>query len=1021
MVEHILLAAVLASASHPRLYYTPEDAKRARINIERFDWAKQYFDRIRTSADKWAAMPDGELRALVPPSGSRFAYGFSGCPECGASWPWWGQGGVASWERPGQATCTSCKRTFPDADHPDDGNGWKSPKNGKTYYFVGCYNAFAVQQITLHILRDLSLAYTLTGDGKYSRAAAAVYDALADTYPTTTEGSADYPSDPNFGRLERPQYLVARALVLYAKYLDLLCDSPHFAAPSRSGNGSVRDHIEESVIRDGGRFNYQEAIKGYMGLTNGQADYVRGALVAGVMLGDREWIDCGASGPYRLESFLGNCLDRDGHYYETSVGYAAHAIHLYLDMAEMLYNLRTPEYPNGLDLYKHPRFRQTLFQAGVDFDCFGHFPRFGDWEPDFSTVVSDERFIAAPYLHSELLAVRAGDDAARRDWEAARDWICDGDVESRRASKAADSWREWLLFHAEPVAPASGAPGARPRNEPAPRPVLGGKGAVVLRSGRGRTGRAALMRYGPSNTHGHYDDLNINFYALGRELTYDLGYGLGSAHVQTGWAKHTASHNCVVVNEKSQLGAPGTGGSAYFHADAAPVRAFEASSEASYASEGVDTYRRTIALVDLPGGRTYLLDVFRVAGGNQHDLMWHFQGEMTAIEGADMGPVQAEGSLAGPGIEWGSKVGASGDLIGSADQRAYWNPPPGNGYGFLYNVRRATRVSDHCTATWSVDPKGNGRLALHLLPEPGVEIATAEAPGILPTFPKPDFAIIRRSGEDLASGFVSVLEPYTGDPAITSVSRLECTADPSALALGVRVESAAGTDYIVSAVRPGSMNFRTDSGESISFNGQFGFLRIKDGHLVRGVLVGGTELAIGEISLSLPAAGYVGSVVGVDRDRWRITVDGQLPSDLAGQLAYINGAGYSHNSPYRIESVSDDGRTLELDADCVLGRGCISDKQPEAPGAVLSMVPFPKAMSCSYRPSGYYKGKLMVNDRTGESTTVIDMERDLRTIHVNNPSVFRPGDGFTIFDIREGDEVRIPAVRVSGSSVRSPR
>lgn len=1009
MTSLIALATILASTGHPHLYHTKEDVQRARLNAQRFAWAKAYFETVRASADRWAAKSDEELRALVPPPGARFAYGFSGCPECGANWPWWGANGVASFDRPGKATCPSCKRVFPDADHPDDGDGWKNPKDGKTYYFVGCYNSFAAQQVTLTILRDLAIAYAVTEDSKYSRAAATLYDALADTYPTATEGSADYPSDPNYGRLERPQYQVARVLVLLANYLDLLYESPEFAAPSRSGKGSVREHIEDSVVRDGGKFNYDEAMKGYMGLTNGQADYVRGALAAGIMLGVKDWIDCGVSGPWRLESFLENCLDRDGHYYETSVGYTDHAISLYLDMAEMLANIRTPEHPCGVNYYEHPRLRQTLFQAGIDWDCFGHSPRFGDWAPDFSVVKTDQRFQSLPFIHSEVLAARAKDCEDRQRWIAARDWLCEGKAEARRG-EVSDHWKQWLLFHAEPVEQQT-VSGTSSRNTGdgafEPRAVLGGKGVAVLRSGRGQTGRAALLRYGPSNTHGHLDDLNVNFYALGRELTYDLGYGLGSAHVQTGWSKHTASHNCVVVNERSQLKAPGTGGSAYFHVDAAPVRAFEASSEASYASEEVSTYRRTVALVDLPAGQSYLLDIFRVAGGRQHDLPWHFLGELGEVRGAELGPVQEQGSLAGPDIEWGTKVGAAGDLVGCGDQRPYWNPPPGNGYGFLYNVRRCETLPYGCVATWMIDEAASEGLALHLLPDPGTELVTAKAPGILPNFHKPDYVILRRGGENLSSAFVSVLEPYRGDPSIRYVHRLSCD---SKRAVGVHVESTAGTDLIISSDGSGPVTFGAPCGQKLTFDGQFGFLRIGDGKLVRLVMIGGTKLKYGAREITAPTPGYSGTVTSVDEERWSVTLDKPAPPECAGQLAYIDGEGYSHNSPYRIASVND--RTLVLDAGFVLGRGRVGDEAPKTPDAVANLVPFPKAKTSSWIASGYYKGKRVVNDRTGKSTTIVDVDKGLYAVHVQDASIFRPGDDVTIHDVRDGDRVWIPSVVV---------
>lgn len=1001
MMSFLLVLGILSPGAHPRLYHTPQDVARARLNVQRFEWARKCFRTVCETADEWAAKSDDELRALVPPPHSTFAYGFSGCPACGADWSWWGQGQVASLEKPGRVTCPSCKREFPDADHPDTGTGWHNEADGKTYYFVGCYNAFAAQRITLVALPNLTLAYAVTGESKYARAAAVLFDSLAETYPTSIVGSVDYPSKNNYGRLERPQYQVARVLVLLADYLDLLYDSPEFAAPSSKFRGSIRQHVEEAVIRDGGRFCYGEAVKGYMGLTNGQADYVRGALAAGLMLGEQDWIDCAVKGPYSVYSFLDNCLDRDGQYYETSVGYADHALSLYVDFAEMLRNYASAEHPGGIDLYRHPKLQKALFQASIDLDCFGHQPRFGDWAPDVTVATSSSRYAFLPYAHSEMLVARAADEEVRNYWMAARESICDGDVEARRSGRPGH-WMTWLLFHAEPLAEKK-----RPIAF-APNPVLGGKGIGVLRTGSRPDGAAALLRYGPAHNHGHLDDLNLNYYALGRELTYDLGYTLGSAHVQTGWSHVTASHNLVVVNEKSQMRQPGGGGSAHLYLDAAPVRAFEASSEASYSSEKVETYRRTLALVDVPAG-SYLVDVFRVVGGSRHDQMWHFAGELAKVEGAAMGDIQTTGSLAGSEFDWGRKVGASGDLIGCADKGPYWVAPPGNGYGFLYDVRRSASLGGECAAVWSVNPKGAETLTLRLLPEPATELITARGPGILPNLPNADYAILRRRGERLRSDFVSVLEASRGASRVRSARRLEPQSDTPG-AVGVEVQTEQGTDYILSAMDPVPTEFVTSSGDTIRFAGRFAFIRTAGGKAADAVLAGGTELEFGSTRLSAASGEHTGTLTAVDPERSRITLSEPLPAELAGQFIYLDAPGYSHNSPYRIKEVTGGGRTVVLDGDFILARGHVPANATSTPGVLANEVPLPRATVVSRLQSGYFRGKLISNDRTGETSVVIDVESDQRTVRVRDEKPFAPGDHFTIYDIRPGDRFRVPVV-----------
>lgn len=1019
MVDLILMLAILAPGGHPKLYETPQDVVRAKGNVQRFGWAANYYAGVRKGADKWAGMSDTQLRDLVPPPGSIFAYGFSGCPACNAGWSSWGAGGIADIEKPGVVTCPKCKKTFPDADHPDSGKGWHDPKNGKTYYFIGVYNAHVAQEITLHALQWLSIAYAISGDRKYSHAAAVLFDRLADTYPTATVGSFDYPMQGNHGRLERPQYQVARVLVHLADNLDLLSDSPDFAAPSASGKGSVREHVENDIIRDGGKYCYDQAMDGHMGLTNGEADYVRGSLAAGLMLDDKQLIGCAVTEPCRLQNFLDNCLDRDGQYYETSVGYSDHCLGLYVDMAEMLYNMRTAEYPNGIDLYKHPKLQKALFAAQIDINCFGHTPRFGDWGPDTGVITSDSRYSVYPYAFSEFLTARAADEPARDYWAAARDFICDGDVESRRSSKDIGEWENWLFWHAEPA--------AKPKTDIKfePHALLGGRGVVTLRSGEGAKGRAALLRYGPSMNHGHLDDLNVNLFGLGRELTYDLGYALGSAHVQVGWAKTTASHNLVVVNEKEQMAAPRGGGSAYYYVDQKPVRATEASSEASYASEGVKTYRRTMVMVDVPGG-SYLVDIFRVAGGNRHDLMWHFIGKLDGVTGAEMGPVQAKGSLAGPEYDWGQRVGPSGYLDGCADKGDYWNPPPGNGYGFLYNVRHSASLDPECvTAGWAVGEPKEGTVSLRLLPEPGTELVTAHAPGISPTAPQADYAILRRKGADLTSAFVSVVEASDSGGAVRSARRLgpikSGSLDAACQQVAVEIKTSAGTDYILSSVKPKRATFLTSNGDAIEFDGQFGFLRVVDGRVARGVIVGGTLLRFGAIqqpSASNPEFGelqpsytlqssrtaYEASVAAVDYEHAKLTLD----CEVAQGIAYISRNAYSHSSPYRVKAV--EGRVVTLDGDLVLGRGQIGKDKPSAPDVIANVVPLPAARLVTWKESGYFRGKLIRNDRTGETSTIITVDPDLVTVHVKDPAKFAAGDTFTIYDTQPGDTLRVPVI-----------
>src|ERR1039458_10219815 len=211
---------------HPSVYLTRADIGLAKTNISQFAWARATADSIQHQADAWLAKPDDWFLHNVPSAGACFAYGFTGCPICGASWGTWA-GVKASFDQPGCVTCAK-GHTLPDADHPDSGTGWVG-QDKRVHYFVGSYNAWAVETLTFKAADNLAYAYTLTGDERYAAKASLILDALAAIYPSCDKGSWDYPSHPPSGRFDRPWYQVARVLVHYVDQYDQIFGSPALA------------------------------------------------------------------------------------------------------------------------------------------------------------------------------------------------------------------------------------------------------------------------------------------------------------------------------------------------------------------------------------------------------------------------------------------------------------------------------------------------------------------------------------------------------------------------------------------------------------------------------------------------------------------------------------------------------------------------------------------------------------------------------------------------------------------------
>ena len=748
---------------HPCVYHTRADVAAARARVQTEEWAKAYAQSVVASADEALAKPDEWYRQMMPGKGACFAYGFTGCPICRSSWGTWG-GARCNWDNPGHVTCAN-GHVLPDAEHPDTGEGYRGP-DGRIHYFVGSWNAWVTEKFIHESAGNCALAYAITGEEKYAAKAAFILDLVADIYPTCDQGSWDYPSSPPSGRLARPWYQVARVLVRLVDFYDLIYHSPALDQPSVTPGLTRRDNIVTNMLKDGAAYCYEQSLHG--GLNNGEADYIRGALAVGCLLGIESYVRWAYDGPYGILALVHNNVCRDGRYFESSVSYADHSRELYLTFAEPLWNYRSAAYPDGINLYDDPVFQSFYTVPALSISMLGHSPRFGDSAPDTAFLLPPRRPKSPFDQHlAERLYVRS-QGSAREEFGNLIRYLAAGEVSKLRADVPD---KEWMLFHAEPLSDGEVGLPTWLEQRCYETNFFGQKGLVMLRSGRDENAQGALIRFGPSLNHGHFDDLNLNYYGLGYELTYDLGYGLGSTHTQVGWAKATASHNLVVVDERNQgpdSATDGSGGSLHLVVGLPGLQVADCSAESTYQSLGVTDYRRLTALVG-EGRETYLLDVFHVAGGKQHDYVFHALSDHVNFAGVAFGEA-APGSLAGPDIAWGDKQLNDGDMDGHPNQ-PYWNPPPGNGYGFLMAPQRAPAPPE-CTATWRLPGSHEPHLRVSMLSEAGTELLTAWAPGIYPErqgaygspagYPKARYLLARRQGEaPLESTYVAVMEPYS--------------------------------------------------------------------------------------------------------------------------------------------------------------------------------------------------------------------------------------------------------------------
>lgn len=1032
---------------HPCVYINREDLDRARRNAERTEWGRKCREEVLAAAAPWLEHEEKDWLQFLPGPGACYAYGFTGCPICNASCGTWG-GARCRWDRPGTVECAR-GHVLPDAEHPDDGTGYHGP-DGRVHYLVGIWNAWVTEQWTTHAIPSLGHAYALTGDERYAERAAFFLDALASIYAESTSGSWDYPSSPPSGRLARPWYQVARTLVLFVEGYDLIYDSAALEKPSLrptlektfptgptaqqravgtpdahgvSWPGMTRrENIDLNLMGDGAYYCYAHTFSG--ALHNGHADYMRGALAVGALLNIPEYVHNALESPYSIYAMIANNCDRDGRYYETALGYALHTRELYLSFTEPLMNWRDGKYPQGVCLFDEAQFRSFYVLPDSVLSLAGHAPNFGDCSPDNAFVIAPERpFSVSDYHFAErLYAGTTG--RAKQEFGDILAFLAHGEVEKRRAGADANI-RRWLLYHADPVVPRKGH-----RLSPElMRKLLGSwflgqKGLALLRDGQGENAQGALLRYGPSLNHGHQDDLGLLYYGKGWQLTYDIGYGLGSTHTQVGWAHQTVSHCLVTVNETSQQG-EGSGGSLYLFAETPGFKVMEADSPLSYSRQNVTQYRRTVALIG-EGRDQVLVDLFRVRGGRQHDYTVGAQGQDFQVAGVELGP-EEEGSLAGRENAWGECLGPDGDIIGYP-MRPYWNPPPGNGYGFFYRVRRGLARSAW-QVDWLIGGENQAHFRFHMLPEADMEALVALAPGLYPFNRKASYLIARRRGEEgLVSNFAAVMEPYARPLAGTEEAAAYPRAPKPVLAgvnrLPVEGGTPAFTPIAVHFIRNGDDEYLLSGelgdhrvlsvatvGGKLQWSGAVVYAAFRQGRLVRLATHGASRVRVAGKAYGPAVAAFRGRLTRVNYvERW-VETDAELPlTGLAGELITFSHPRYSRNTAYRIKAVkaTETGRRILLgDQSLLLGQGRVLEVVDAA--TMTTEIPHDYGRSVvSGVQDRFFDGKLLRSDR-GQETHLKTLEYGTpMRLSVDSTDGFEEGDGFVYCDVQVGDEFMVP-------------
>ena len=430
--------------------------------------------------------------------------------------------------------------------------------------------------------------------------------------------------------------------------------------------------------------------------------------------------------------------------------------------------------------------------------------------------------------------------------------------------------------------------------------LLPGVGHAWLGRGKGDQQVQVHLHFSGAYGHAHGDNLNLMLFAKGQELLPDVGY----THTRyRGWARSTLCHNTVVIDEKEQEVTDRKGvtdGSLLaFESTHDAVQWLEASGEGAY-PELAGEYRRLVMLVDAGEGDHYVVDLFRVQGGEQHD--WVIHGSADYDVAADVGvPLQeySENLLPGIQVRFPEHERDNGDAEGRNIN-----------YAFFQNVSRGLG-QENVRVTFG--PSHSVNLRTHLVGLGESEIFVGDAPSVrradedeprLDHFRMP-MLMVRRKGQP-SSQFLAVHEPFKGDAFIDSVE----VEDVGGVYL--KVHHRGVTDHIV--LQPGLEELRFGD---LLFQGEVGFVRERDGAVETMGLWGGDKIQWQATQLSGDGIheGQVTDVLRIqDGDPYHaLVVNGMADAgDLSGAIVVVT-FGDGTTRGLRVQRV--DGEALILEDD----------------------------------------------------------------------------------------------------------
>jgi hypothetical protein len=398
--------------------------------------------------------------------------------------------------------------------------------------------------------------------------------------------------------------------------------------------------------------------------------------------------------------------------------------------------------------------------------------------------------------------------------------------------------------------------------------------AGILETGREhadfRLRRAAGVRVGTGYGHAHNDPLDLQIWAQGVPMCGDGGARNGYANPNTGWL---GNHNTVMSNLPY--------GKHQWVSTFAPVAGAQYL-KASLLCEGL--YERQVALVDADAANSYVVDVFRIKGGDAPAYAFHgppadqFEVNASGKRPAEVGGFLPEASKwrgvcpetltatwrmrrDPETITWTTKAGAAGSLaVPGAERMAM---------GADFNEKAPRKF-----------------IRMHLLGHAGDEAYGARALCLRGAPYTNENLYVRPRDWKGETVFVAVFEPFAGEGFIKSARLLTPVAALTNATAAVAVEITllnGRRDVVCLAMRDTDVT----ACEGLTVHGEFGMASFDAKGVRQAALAGGTRLEAKGMTLTTERAAYEGTIQSIEYFNRTATLSQPLPPEAAGAVIEV--------------------------------------------------------------------------------------------------------------------------------------